>query len=122
MEEWRKTAALALLSILGSLTALLELNACNMNISNAVYQGRRRCMPDLVPSSKQLSRKRRQGRIRGLWVRPSRSKVWWNNFLNDAVVPSEWGESFRMSKETFMSLCDDKYNKYSGTEQIQVLV
>ena len=40
MEEWRKTAALALLSILGSLTALLELNACNMNISNVVYQRR----------------------------------------------------------------------------------
>ena len=48
MEEWRKTAALALLSILGSLTALLELNACNVNISNAVYQRRRRCMLDLV--------------------------------------------------------------------------
>ena len=78
-----------------------------MNISNALYQRRRRFMLDLVRSSKQLSRKKRQGRIRGLWVRPGRSKVWWNNFLNDVVVPSEWRENFRMSKETFMSLCDE---------------
>ena len=50
---------------------------------------------------------KREGRIRGLWVRPGRSKVWWNNFLNDVVVPSEWRENFRMSKETFMSLCNE---------------
>ena len=102
MEEWRKTAALALLSILGSSTALLELNACNVNISNAAYQRRRRCMLDLVRSSKQLARKKRQGRIGGLWVTPGRSKGWWNNFLNDVVVPSEWRENFRMSKETYV--------------------
>ena len=112
MEEWRKTAALALLSILGSLTALLELNACNVNISNAVYQRKQRCMLDLVRSSKQLSRKKRQGRFRGLWARPGRSKVWWNNFLNDVVVPSEWRDNFRISKG----------GKYSGTERIRVLV
>ena len=35
--KWRNTAAaLALLSILGSLTALLELNACNVNISPGI--------------------------------------------------------------------------------------
>ena len=51
--------------------------------------------------------KKRQGRIRERWVRPGRSKVWWNNFLNDVVVPSERRENFRVSKETFMSLCDE---------------
>ena len=40
-------------------------------------------------------------------MRLGRSKVWWNNFLNDVVVPSEWRENFRMSKEIFMSLCDE---------------
>ena len=40
-------------------------------------------------------------------MRAGRSKVWWNNFLNDVVVPSEWRENFRMSKEIFMSLCDE---------------
>ena len=25
-------------------------------------------------------------------------RVWWNNFLNDVVVPEEWRENLRMRK------------------------
>ena len=38
--------------------------------------------------------------------RPGRTSLWWENFVNNIVVAEEWRESFRMSKENFMKLCD----------------
>ena len=39
-------------------------------------------------------------------MRPGRNSLWWNNFVNNIVVTSEWRENFRMSKVNFMKLCD----------------
>jgi len=39
-------------------------------------------------------------------VRPGRTSLWWENFVNNIVVAEEWRENFRMSKENFMKLCD----------------
>ena len=41
------------------------------------------------------------------WIRPGRSTIWWDNFLNNAVLLEEWRENFRMSKESFLILCDE---------------
>ena len=49
---------------------------------------------------------RQPGKIRRFWVRPGRTSAWWDNFLHGLVVPEEWRENFRMSKESFMKLCD----------------
>ena len=53
---------------------------------------------------------RRRGRrsvIRQLWVRPGRVKTWWENFMDDTVVASEWRENFRMKKDSFLNLCNE---------------
>ena len=39
--------------------------------------------------------------------RPGGSSVWWDNLMNNVTVASEWKENFRMSKTTFLDLCDD---------------
>ena len=39
-------------------------------------------------------------------MRPGRTSLWWENFLNNIVVAEEWRENFRLSKENFMKLCD----------------
>ena len=44
-------------------------------------------------------------RPRQFWEKPSRVGIWWDNFINNVVVPEEWVENFRMSKDSFMSLC-----------------
>ena len=31
---------------------------------------------------------------RKYWIRPGRSKEWWNGFIKDEVLPDEWKESF----------------------------
>ena len=33
--------------------------------------------------------------------------MWWDNFVNEVVVPEEWKENFRMCKENFLKLCDE---------------
>ena len=50
---------------------------------------------------------KRDRRPRRFWVRPGRTQVWWKNFVNDIVVEEEWKENLRMTKKTFMELCQE---------------
>ena len=56
-------------------------------------------------SPKRSSKKNRKRRT--MWVKPGRTSEWWKKFLNDVVVTEEWRENFRMTKRTFMGLCDE---------------
>ena len=38
------------------------------------------------------------------WVRPGRTSIWWDNVC-EQVVDSEWKETFRMTRQSFLSLC-----------------
>ena len=46
-------------------------------------------------------------RRRRYWVRPGRTRAWWDNFIAEVVVPEEWKENFRMSKVNFIKFCDE---------------
>ena len=48
--------------------------------------------------------KRKQRRF---WRRPGRTNAWWQNFLNNCVVPEEWYENFRMTQHSFDFLCQE---------------
>ena len=58
-----------------------------------------------------ITRHRKAGskirRQRRYWVRPGRTCAWWDSFVNGTVVAEEWKENFRMSKSTFLKLCDE---------------
>ena len=45
-------------------------------------------------------------KCRRFWVRPGRTDAWWRNFEKNVVLPEEWRENFRMSRESFFVLCD----------------
>ena len=49
---------------------------------------------------------RQPGKSRRFWIRPGRTSAWWENVLLRIVVPEELRENFRMSKESFVKLCD----------------
>ena len=54
--------------------------------------------------------RRWKGRVikpRRYWVRPGRTRVWWDNFIGDVVVPEEWRENLRMCKDSFQQLCKE---------------
>ena len=44
---------------------------------------------------------------RRYWVRPGRTRAWWDNFLSSAVVDEKWKENFRMCKVNFYKLCEE---------------
>ena len=52
-------------------------------------------------------RGRRERRRREFWVRPGRTSAWRDNFVNGIVVDEEWKENFRMSRRTFLKLCEE---------------
>ena len=54
-------------------------------------------------------RQLRAGRYRAprrFWVKPGRSRTWWDNFVANIVPMEEWREKFLMSRRSFYSLCE----------------
>ena len=49
--------------------------------------------------------RRHRRRERRFWIKPGRTSMWWDNFINDVVPPEEWRENFRMSRSSFFILC-----------------
>ncbi|XP_050959494.1 putative nuclease HARBI1 [Labeo rohita] len=43
---------------------------------------------------------------RRFWVRPGRCCAWWDNFVCGTVVPEEWRENFRMSRDSLYHLSE----------------
>ena len=63
---------------------------------------------DLTTSSHVMRRPRFhvQRARRRFWIRPGRTCAWWDSFVTNLVLPEEWTENFRMSRDTFLSLCE----------------
>ncbi|KAL2080758.1 hypothetical protein ACEWY4_024551 [Coilia grayii] len=43
---------------------------------------------------------------RRFWTRPGRTSSWWDNFVNEVVLPEEWREHFRMTRSSVYQLSD----------------
>ena len=52
-------------------------------------------------SNTQLARARR------FWIRPSRTSVWWDNFVSQTVVPEEWKENSKMTRPSLLKLSEE---------------
>ena len=106
MEE----AILAVLFLLiASLLTIHQLNYLLITVNELGRANVRKKMEQLIHSSG-CSKTTRcyRGRVckpRQFWIRPGRTCMWWDNFIKDVVVPEEWKENFRMTKTSFMNLC-----------------
>ena len=54
----------------------------------------------------QRTEKSRARKPRKAWIRPGRTSQLWDNFVSGLMLEEEWKENFRMSKSTFLKLCD----------------
>ena len=100
---------LVLFSLIVSLAAVYQLNILLMYVNATMYYIRRRKIMTMAISGR-CYRRCKKGRVinpRRYWVRPGRTHVWWDNFLDDVVVPEEWRENFRMCKDSFQQLCKE---------------
>ena len=101
-----------LIAVLGNITVLVHniiLQMCRT--CRAYHARRRRCVCILLMLENQVNRcssncKSKTSKQRRHWIRPGRTSLWCDNFVNNTVVLIEWRENFRMSKESFMKLCD----------------
>lgn len=76
----------------------------------ATFLRKRKLLSQVSLTSATLNRRRRRWqdrRPRQFWVRPGRASAWWDNMMDNVTVASEWKENFRMSRPTFMELCED---------------
>ena len=55
---------------------------------------------------KYLNRCRREIKERRFWTRPGRTSAWWNHFADQVVIPEEWKENFRMSRDSLYNLAE----------------
>ena len=86
--------------------SVLQIMANVFCLSTSYYSSRRRLRQTLVTSTFRAKRKgKREREQRRFWVRPGRSDAWWKSIISDVTLPEEWGENFRMSKQTFTLLC-----------------
>ena len=53
-------------------------------------------------------KKKCERKTREYWIRPGRTKQYWLQFLNDEVIADEWKENFRISKQSFLFLCEER--------------
>ena len=70
-----------------------------------------------IGTVKRLNR-RRQARSRRFWVRPGRTSAWWASFVNQIVVPENWRENFRMSRESLHMLAEELKPYIEGKDTI----
>lgn len=69
----------------------------------AIIQSRERVMFAFMLSVAALSI---QSPVRSLWMK-QRSSSWWENIVNSTFTRFDWMENFRMSRETFVYLCNE---------------
>ena len=49
----------------------------------------------------------RRRRTRRVWIRPGRTSLWWDNFVQGEVDDRAWRENFRMSKDSLVALSEE---------------
>ena len=100
-----------LFSLLMNLVALCEINAILIVVCEINYLWLRFQYLDCICAPNRMAirstRFRGERRDRRFWMRPGRTRAWWDNFVSNVVLPEEWRENFRMSKGSFYILCDE---------------
>ena len=112
----------SLLGLISSLIASIQLHVTILNVLGEYLRKRMNIMKMLsVSTSQKIVLKRlnkKPARPRRFWVRPGRTSAWWDNFASQTVVPEEWRENFRMSRESLYSLAEELRPHIEGNNTI----
>ena len=96
-----------------TIAALIQVNIVLILQTSAHYKRRTNellnllALVSLTSSQKGAKKMRKKRKPKRFWTRPGRTGKWWQNFLDNVVILEEWIENFRLSKETFIELCDE---------------
>jgi len=99
---------LTVAALISGLSSLYQLSSLLLSLNQEAYRNsRQRCVQMLTFSQPLRSSKTKRKAKRRFWIRPGRTSVWWNNFLDGVMLPEEWKENFRMGKDNFHKLCGE---------------
>nr|XP_023651694.1 putative nuclease HARBI1 [Paramormyrops kingsleyae]XP_023651695.1 putative nuclease HARBI1 [Paramormyrops kingsleyae] len=92
---------------LSLLLTCIQLNSM-LHIVSAAYLRKKKLIYRSLLFSKETRYRQRHNpfKERQFWVKPGRSSAWWDNFVNESVVPEEWQENFRMSRTALLILSE----------------
>ena len=108
-----------LLGLLSSLIACIQSHFMLLNLQ--AYYVRKRLniiwllSPPVLRTGTVKRLNRRPATPRKFWVRPGQTSAWWDNFVNQIVVPEEWRENFRVSRDSLYSLAEELRPYIEGT-------
>ena len=94
-----------LLSLLSSLLGLYLTGYNTLMLRCAQYARKRNRLVRLALISTRNRSRRVPRRQRRFWTRPGRTQDWWQNFVQNRVLPEEWKENFRLQWHNFEQLC-----------------
>ena len=96
------------LTLLANLIVCLQLNFALYNIMTS-YRRQIALLRSVVlfAPGPIRARNRLNCRPRRFWIRPGRTSAWWENFVNEVVLPEEWKENFRMSRTSLLNLSEE---------------
>lgn len=100
-----------LLVLIANLIAVYEVN-CFLLLHAKIKWFREAIQcSDFVSSSSWLVLRKPRFRVQRaeqrFWIRSGRTRTWLDSFVSNAVLAEEWKENFKMSRGTFLSLCDE---------------
>ena len=101
--------ATMLLLLILTVLATYQLNLFLLLLEQVVHRRRQLSIyQDYLSSSSFVMRRRRVHKYRvplRFWIKPGRTRSWWDSFASNIVPSEEWKDNFRMSRHTFYSLC-----------------
>ena len=110
-QKKKQKVIFTLITLLSILITSFNLNLMLLNLNDDIYYKRRRKLLSTLTLSMSILRAKLSRKTpveRRFWVRPGRTSTWWDNFVaEEEVTPEEWRENFRMSRNTFLILCEE---------------
>ena len=95
------TLCCTITTLICGLTSLLQLSCILLSLNREAHRNnRQRCLEMLTFSlTHYSSRVTKRKAKRRFGIRPGRTCVWWDNFLNGVMIAEEWKENFRMDED-----------------------
>ena len=101
-----------MLALISSIIASIQLNLAKID-EQEKYKRRRLNLSRLLSTTtsafarvKYLNRCKRESKERRFWTRPGRTSAWWSHFADQVLIPEEWKENFRMSRDSLYYLAE----------------
>ena len=99
-EKMASKELVVLVILLSCLLVVQQINQAIMMEYRRLHDQRQLLLTQVMDTARRKP-PRKERKQRRFWIRPGRTSLWWDNFLNGVMLEEEWKENFRMSRVSF---------------------